>query len=45
MDKKEKRLSEFKDWIDGFAAYYKISNNGKELSFISKAAEILNDYS
>lgn len=43
MDKKEKRLSEFKDWIAGFAAYYKITNEGKELSFISKAAEILND--
>jgi hypothetical protein len=42
MNKKEKRLSEFKGWIEGFAAYYKISE-GKDLSFIAKAAEILND--
>jgi len=42
MDKKEKRLSEFKDWINGFAVAQKIKS-GIDLVFIDNAAEILND--
>jgi hypothetical protein len=42
-ERKEKRLSEFKDWLATFKEYYRVSN-GVEIIYIDDAEEILNDW-